>query len=85
MRAKSSAHIDSRGSSVNVRVMDLDELFAKTPGDPLTLLCKEDLDPLSVEELQARIEALEGEIARVKAKLDGSVTQRKAADELFKQ
>jgi len=84
MLAKSSGHIDSRGSSVNVRVMDLDELFAKTPGDPLTLLCKEDLDPYSVEELEARIGALEGEITRVKTKLDGAVTHRKAADELFK-
>lgn len=65
--------------------MDLDELFAKKPGDPLTLLCKEDLDPLSVEELEARVEALEGEIARVKAKIDGAVTHRKAADELFKR
>lgn len=65
--------------------MDLDELFAKTPGDPLTLLCKEDLDPLSVEELETRILALEGEIARVKAQKDGAVTHRKAADEIFKR
>ena len=85
MRPKSRCLIDSRGSSVNVRVMDLDELFAKTPGDPLTLLCKEDLDPYSVEELETRIAALEGEISRVKVKLDGAVTHRKAADELFKR
>ncbi|MGP1283575.1 MAG: DUF1192 domain-containing protein [Parasphingopyxis sp.] len=65
--------------------MDLDELFAKEPGDPLTQLCKEDLDPLSVEELEKRIEALEGEIRRVRAKIDGAVTHRKAADELFKR
>lgn len=65
--------------------MDLDDLFAKTPGDPLTLLCKEDLDPLSVEELETRILALKGEIARAKAKKDGAVTHRKAADEIFKR
>ncbi|MBC2778280.1 DUF1192 domain-containing protein [Parasphingopyxis marina] len=65
--------------------MDLDELFAKTPEEPLTQLCKQDLDPLSVEELEARIEALEGEIVRVRKKLDGAVTHRKAADELFKR
>ncbi|WP_299326790.1 DUF1192 domain-containing protein [Parasphingopyxis sp.] len=65
--------------------MDLDELFAKRPGDPLTLLCKEDLDPLSVDELEARVEALKGEIARVKAQIDGAVSHRKAADELFKR
>ncbi|MEO1169744.1 MAG: DUF1192 domain-containing protein [Pseudomonadota bacterium] len=65
--------------------MDLDELFAKRPGDPLTLLCKEDLDPLSVEELETRIAALEGEIQRVRAKIDGAVSHRKAADEMFKR
>ena len=65
--------------------MDLDELFAKSPEDPLTQLCKEDLDPLSVAELELRIEALEGEIARVKAKMEGAVSHRKAADEIFKR
>ena len=65
--------------------MDLDELFAKTPQDPLTMLCKEDLDPLSVEELHERIETLEGEIQRVRGKLEGAVSHRKAADELFKR
>lgn len=65
--------------------MDLDELFAKNPGDPLTQLCKEDLGPLSVEELGVRITALEGEIDRVRAEIDGAVTHRKAADDLFKR
>ena len=65
--------------------MDLDELFPDKPGDPLTLLTKQDLDPLSVEELHARISILEGEIARVKAKLDASVNFRASADELFKK
>lgn len=65
--------------------MDLDELFPDKPDDPLTLLTKQDLDPLSVEELQARIAILEAEIARVKAKLDASVSFRASADELFKR
>jgi uncharacterized small protein (DUF1192 family) len=65
--------------------MDLDELFANKPGDPLTLLCKEDLDPLSVAELELRVSALEGEIRRVTQHLKGAVTHRKAADELFKR
>ena len=38
--------------------MDLDDLFSGKPGDPLTELGKQDLDPLSVDELEARIEAL---------------------------
>ena len=65
--------------------MDLDELFPDKPGDPLTLLVRQDLDPLSVEELQARITALEGEIARVRAKMDSAVNHRASADELFKK
>ena len=65
--------------------MDLDELFPSKPDDPLTQLAKQDLDPLSVEDLQSRIAALEGEIARVKAKLDAAVQFRASADELFKR
>jgi uncharacterized small protein (DUF1192 family) len=65
--------------------MDLDELFPDKPGDPLKLLVRQDLDPLSVEELHARIAVLEGEIARVKAKLEASVNFRASADELFKK
>lgn len=65
--------------------MDLDELYARTPGDPLTLLVKQDLDPLSVEELRLRIEALEGEIVRAKARIDRSVNHRASADAIFKR
>jgi uncharacterized small protein (DUF1192 family) len=65
--------------------MDLDELFPSKPDDPLTLLTKQDLDPLSVEELEARIAALEGEIARVRAKMDASVQFRASADAIFKK
>ncbi len=46
---------------------------------------KQDLDPLSVDELQARIALLEGEIARVKAKLENAVNFRSTADELFRK
>lgn len=65
--------------------MDLDELFPDKPGDPLTLLVKQDLDPLSVEELHVRMAILEGEIARVKAKLEASVNFRASADQLFRK
>jgi uncharacterized small protein (DUF1192 family) len=65
--------------------MDLDELFPSKPDDPLTLLARQDLDPLSVAELEARIAALEGEIARVKAKMDASVRFRADADAIFKK
>jgi len=65
--------------------MDLDELIPDKPDDPLVLLGKQDLDPLSVEELEARIALLEAEIARVKAKLQSSVNFRASAEELFKK
>ncbi len=63
----------------------MDELFAKRPQDPLTLLTKQDLDPLSVNELKERVAILEAEIARVKLKIEGSVDFRASAEELFKR
>jgi uncharacterized small protein (DUF1192 family) len=72
-------------ASVNFAAMDLDELFPDKPDDPLKLLARQDLDPLSVEELEARIALLEAEIVRVRAKLQASVNFRASADELFKK
>ena len=65
--------------------MDLDELFPDKPKDPLTQLVRQDLDPLSVEELNARIAVLEGEIARVRAKLENAVNFRASADAIFRK
>ena len=65
--------------------MDLDELFPDKPKDPLAQLIKQDLDPLSVEELNERVETLEGEIARVKAKIEAAVNHRASAEDLFKK
>ena len=65
--------------------MDLDDLFPDKPGDPLVQLTRQDLDPLSVEELEKRIAALEGEIARVRAKIEAAVNHRATADALFKK
>ena len=70
---------------VNDSLIDLDELFPSKPGDPLVELAKQDLDPLSVEELKARIEALKAEIARVEAHMQQAETHRSAAEELFKK
>ena len=77
--------IDSAATWVNAPPMDLDELFPDRPDDPLVLLGKQDLDPLSVHELEARIALLEAEIARVKAKLANAVNFRASADELFRK
>jgi uncharacterized small protein (DUF1192 family) len=65
--------------------MDLDDLFPDKPKDPLTELEKQDLDPLSMDELQARIEALRQEIARVEAHMNRAQTHRSAAEELFRK
>jgi uncharacterized small protein (DUF1192 family) len=65
--------------------VDLDDLFPSKPGDPLVELGKQDLDPLSIEELQGRIEALKAEIARVEAHMSRAQTHRSAAEELFKK
>jgi len=65
--------------------MDLDELFPDKPKDPLTELKKQDLDPLSIDELDERIAALKDEIARVEAHMNRAQTHRSAAEELFKK
>lgn len=65
--------------------MDLDDLFPNKPGDPLVELGKQDLDPMSIEELQARIETLRAEIARVETHMKRAKSHRSAAEELFKK
>ena len=65
--------------------MDLDDLFPSKPEDPLAQLAKQDLDPLSIDELRERVEALKAEIARVEAHIERVNRDRSAAEELFKK
>jgi uncharacterized small protein (DUF1192 family) len=65
--------------------MDLDDLFPSKPDDPLVALGKQDLDPMSIEELVARVETLKAEIARVEAHMNRAQAHRSAAEELFKK
>jgi uncharacterized small protein (DUF1192 family) len=65
--------------------MDLDDLFPDRPKDPLTELTRQDLGPLSIDELNARIATLREEIARVEAHMDAASRHRSAAEELFKK
>lgn len=53
-------------------------------GASLRDLEREDLDVYGVAELSERIERLQGEIARVEAKLKSKQSGRSAADALFK-
>ena len=63
--------------------MDSEENLPRA-GDPLAILIKQDLDPLSVAELDARIATLEGEIERVRKHQQRAVNHRSIADGLFK-
>lgn len=73
------------GDRVNAPYMDMDDISSRRPDDPLLLLARQDLDPLSVAELDRRITALEAEIARTRAKREGAVNHRASADALFKR
>ena len=61
-----------------------DELTARRArGQTLAELTREDLELYGSDELKERIEALEGEIARVRAQLERKEKGRSAADALF--
>jgi uncharacterized small protein (DUF1192 family) len=65
--------------------MDLDDILPKKADHPLTVLVRQDLDLLSVSELNDRIAILESEIQRTRARLQASTKHRAAADALFKK
>jgi uncharacterized small protein (DUF1192 family) len=66
--------------------MDLDDLLPKKkPESLLAALAREDLEPLSVEDLTERIAALEAEVARSRARLSTAGGRRAAAEALFKK
>ena len=65
--------------------MDMDDNVPKSANDPLALLIRQDLDPLSVAELHQRIALLENEINRVRAKIDLSVNHKASAEALFRK
>ncbi len=66
--------------------MDMDDILPPPRKDSaLAQLVAEDLDRLSVSELDTRIATLEAEAARTRAKRDGATKFRSAADELFKR
>lgn len=68
-----------------LHTMESDENLPLRRDDPLTLLVRQDLDPLSVNELEARIAALKAEIARCEGKIAFATRHRSAADALFKK
>jgi len=64
--------------------MDIDDI-APPPrrNDPLALAVAQDIDHFSVAELDARIAALEAEIARTRGHREKAVKHRASADALF--
>jgi uncharacterized small protein (DUF1192 family) len=65
--------------------MDEDDFFTRRPQDPLTLVTRQDLGPLSIDELNERIEILREEIERVETHMAEASRHRSVADELFKK
>lgn len=64
--------------------MDADEALSRKP-NPLADLGRQDLDPLSVAELDERIATLAAEIERVRAHQRHAVNHRASADALFRR
>jgi uncharacterized small protein (DUF1192 family) len=79
------AHIDSDVHPVNIPAMENDDNLPLRGNDPLTLAIRQDLDPLSVDELTQRIAILKGEMARCEAKIVFASSHRNVADALFKK
>lgn len=65
--------------------MDDEDIFPRRADDPLLALQRQDLDPLSIDELASRIAVLEAEIARTRAKSESAVNHKASADALFKR
>ncbi len=77
--------IDIAGGRVNAApVMDLGDSPARRD-DALIMLAKQDLDPLSLAELEARIAALEREAARTRDHMQRAGRHRVDAEALFKR
>ena len=60
--------------------MDLDD----APKKPTNMVIGENLDAISVAELEHRIQALESEIVRLKAEIAKKLASRNAADAFFR-
>lgn len=65
--------------------MDAEDFLPRRTDDLVAQLGRQDLDPLSVEELTARIDALQAEIARCRDRIGRATGHRTTADALFKR
>lgn len=74
-----------RPAPVNVMRMEPDDLFAQRPDDPVKQLARQDIDHLSIDELEARIAAIQAEVERCRMKIQKAVNHRATAESLFKR
>ena len=65
--------------------MEIDDNLPLRRDDPLNNLVKQDIDALSVAELETRIAALKAEIVRCEGKIAFASEHRSVADALFKK
>lgn len=65
--------------------MDADDPVIRKPDALIVALARQDLDPLSIAELDARVAALETEIARTRDHAERAVNHRATADALFRR
>lgn len=65
--------------------MEIDDNLPLHWDDPLNNLVKQDIDSLSVAELETRISALKAEIVRCEGKIAFASKHRSVADALFKK
>jgi uncharacterized small protein (DUF1192 family) len=63
----------------------MDEEDDFKPGQPIVEIGMEDLDPLSIEELDQRVARLKAEIERVETHKSQASAHLSAADELFRK
>jgi uncharacterized small protein (DUF1192 family) len=68
-----------------MQAMDSDDNLPLRRDDPLAHLVRQDLDPLSVDELEERIATLRSEISRCEGKIAFASRHRSVADALFKK
>jgi uncharacterized small protein (DUF1192 family) len=64
--------------------MDSEDTTPRT-ADPLALVVRQDLDPLSVADCAARIETLEAEIVRTRNRMARAVDHHASAAAMFKR
>lgn len=65
--------------------MDIDDDLPRRRADALAALAREDLDLLSVAELDERVAVLKREIVRTEAKIDFARDHKASADALFRK